>query len=49
MKWLGPAPFVAFSEYACVSNKVVWDFTRSFLAVGPLWAVNPFATVEAML
>ena len=30
MKWLGPAPFVAFLEYACVSNKAVWDFTSSF-------------------
>ena len=46
MKWLGP---VAFLEQAYVSNKAVWDFTRSFPAVGPLWAVNPFATVEAML
>ena len=29
MRWLGPAPFVAFLEYACVSTKAVWDFTRS--------------------
>ena len=30
MKWLGPAPFVAFLEYACVSYQAVWDFTCSF-------------------